>query len=232
MNLSLFNNGFTLLALRVYQLRWILLTCLLVVVATLVVINQKVHAITVTGETQWLDQQELKNRVLQDLNNRWFITSISQIKQTAETVDWVDSVEVKRKWPSELEIAITEQQPIACWNKLALTNKAKLFGIDACLSDWINVKAKKEFIKDYKSLSSTLKTLEKTLQQKLVKIEINDRGTWTLQTDKQLLIVAKNEGIEARLEAWLKLIKSGSLKVTEQFKKVDLRYPNGFSVQI
>ena len=226
------NNSFSLIALKVYQLRWLLLTILLVLMAVITLINQKVQAITVTGETQWLNQKDLKSRVLQNLNNHWFTTSINEIKQTAEAVDWVDRVEVKRKWPSELEIEITEQQPIACWNQLALTNKSKLINVSQCKPHWLRVDAKKEFIKDYQLLTPELTKLEKILGQKLLGIEINERGTWKLHTDSELTIVAKNANIASRLGAWLKLIENGSLKDAEKFKKVDLRYPNGFSVKI
>jgi len=225
-------NILAVVATQIYQLRWALLTFLILFIATIVVLNQKVEAISVKGETQWLNQDELKSSILKGLNSHWFITSIGEIKLTAEQVAWVDKVQVKRIWPSNLEITIKEQVPLACWNGQVLTNQSNLIGTSKCLPTWRVITAKKDYIKEYLTLSATFERLEKGLGKKLTNIEINDRGTWKMVVENNLAIVARNKDIKARLNIWIALLENGNLRNIEKFKKVDLRYPNGFAVQI
>ncbi len=187
--------------------------------------------VTVTNQTRWLDKVQLKQNILHRMDNRWLTVSIQDIKAAAEQIDWVDKVEVRRVWPARLELKIYEQKPLACWNGMALTNRKKLIAMKKCPGQWVKVAAQKQFITHFVALQDKLQQMAQQFNLLVRKININDRGTWVLTTNKKLQLIARNKDIQQSLQLWLDVLKQKQFPNLDQIKKIDLRYPNGFAVQ-
>ncbi len=219
------------LASKIYRLRWFLLLLFMTALFFIWLMSLKGVTVTVTNQTRWLDKVQLKQNILQRMDNRWLTLSIQDIKYAAERIDWVDKVEVKRVWPSRLELKINEQKPLACWNGMALTNREKLIAMKKCPGQWVKVDAQKQFIARFVALQDKLQQLAQQFNLLVRQVNINDRGTWVLTTNKKLQLIARDRDIQQSLQLWLDVLKQKPFPDLEQIKKIDLRYPNGFAVQ-
>jgi cell division protein FtsQ len=87
-----------------------------------------IEAMQVYGELNWVDREQLNKAVQPYLDSNFFSADLNGIKQTVEALPWVASASVRREWPNQLQITISEHQPVARWKDGALINdKGELF---------------------------------------------------------------------------------------------------------
>lgn len=51
------------------------------------------------------------------LRGNFFSANVEALRQSVEKIAWVRHAEVRRRWPSSLEISIEEHQPVAVWGE-------------------------------------------------------------------------------------------------------------------
>ena len=72
--------------------------------------------IQIVGQLNWIKKSELNKLVIQNLNGGFFSLDVNRLKQSLEGQAWIKLAGIRRIWPDVLQIAITEQQPVAIWN--------------------------------------------------------------------------------------------------------------------
>lgn len=68
-----------------------------------------------THELHELRRSEVERSLAGHLRGNFFSIDVEALRQSLEQLPWVRRVEVRRQWPSRLEVAIEEHVPVALW---------------------------------------------------------------------------------------------------------------------
>jgi cell division protein FtsQ len=83
-----------------------------------------VQKIVISGQRQFLDDQEIKSLIRTSQPGSFFNLDVEQAHQDVEAMPWVNRASVRKRWPNGLEIYVVEQVPAATWNGDLLLNQA------------------------------------------------------------------------------------------------------------
>lgn len=76
----------------------------------------------VSGDSSRVTQTTLKETVMAHLHGGFFTLNRGALQNALQTLPWVQTATVKRKWPGTLNIAVTIQTPVARWQHGYLVN--------------------------------------------------------------------------------------------------------------
>ena len=209
-----------------------------------------INEVQVSGELQFLNKEEIRAIVKENITGGYFTVDLSNVRTLLSHKPWVKSVSIRRQWPASLNVFIVEQVAVAYWNNDAyLSEKGdvfKPFYIDKTLNlpglngpegqhqnvwEFMNVLYKETALLDYE----------------VVRLVLDERRAW------QLVIAPHgdefNEKIDVRLgrfdtakrmQRFVRILPAlasahglTNNRLSEnKIKYIDMRYPNGFAVQL
>ena len=73
--------------------------------------------VAVTHELKEVRRIEVERALAGLLRGNFFSVNADALRQSLERLPWVRSAEVRRRWPSRLEIEIEEHEPVAFWGE-------------------------------------------------------------------------------------------------------------------
>jgi len=79
------------------------------------------------------DNNELQTMISKSIDGGFFSLDIEKLRQKIETLAWVDTVSVRKKWPSTLQLDIKEKQVAARW--ITSDNEKRTINIFKCITD-------------------------------------------------------------------------------------------------
>ncbi|UTW45040.1 FtsQ-type POTRA domain-containing protein [bacterium SCSIO 12696] len=206
-------------------------------------LDRPIERISVQGDFNYASREQIARLVRRELNGGFLSLNLRRIRSQLEQDPWIASAVVSRRWPGHLEISVTEEMPIARWNRrgflnsrgqaLDIEDNSGLENLPLLLGPQGQAR---EIMEQYQHaaqmlLPSGLKTME---------FRLDNRRAWYLK------VVAGNgaDGVEnSALE-----IEVGQGNVTEKLKRflavydtvlrhrqgeiaqIDIRYPNGVAV--
>lgn len=119
--------------------RWLLLVCVLAVVVLIAVAMDEVlrpqkfplQNIRLSGSLQHVNRADIGVAIAPHIQGNYFSLNLNRIEEAIKALRWVDSVEVRRRWPRNLDIDIREQRPVAQWGKQSWMNSTgEVFAVD------------------------------------------------------------------------------------------------------
>lgn len=193
-----------------------------------------VARVVFSGELQYVGRDELVAQVQPQLARSGFFTAdLEALRDAVEELPWVDSVAIVRHWPDELEMIVSEQQPIARWGDDGLLNHhgeifrplqlahaeqlPQLKGPDAAAA---------EVVEQYGRLT----TLLAGQQLQLIALEVDERGSWVAVLTGGVKLNLGADQVIQRAERFLRVYRAELAGRFEEVSYVDLRYANGLAV--
>ena len=85
-------------------------------------LDKPVQRVAVQGDFKYASRQQISKLVQAELDGGFLSVDLQRIRQQLERDPWIDSAVVSRRWPSQLVIAVTEETPIARWNRHGFLN--------------------------------------------------------------------------------------------------------------
>jgi cell division protein FtsQ len=73
--------------------------------------------VVVMHELKEVRRAEVERALAGQLKGNFFSVNVESIRQSLERLAWVRHAEVRRRWPSSLELRIEEHQPVAAWGE-------------------------------------------------------------------------------------------------------------------
>lgn len=176
-------------------------------------------------------------QVIGRLSGDFFSLDVNLVRSEFQALPWVRQVEVKRLWPGRLRVILEEHVPAAAWNDMAVMDR---YGEVYPARPWPGLPkvyapegAEVEVARRFGQFAALLKGTPWHIER----IEINRRDSWQLGLNDGLVLILGREQLAERLERFarfypqaLALAPSGHGPAA--FKRVDLRYPNGFAVRV
>lgn len=190
--------------------------------------------VRIVGELTNLDRAELERAVSDAARGGFFTVDVQQVWRAARALPWVEEVSVRRVWPAELRIRVKERVAVARWGEDGLlTARGEVFRPGATqlpkdLPQLAGVDSRApEVLKVHGELSQRLAPLGLSL----ARLRQDPRGAWWLTFTDGLMVAVGAEGVEARLNRFLRLYPQLAARGEGKLVEVDLRYPHGLAVR-
>ncbi|NBS38770.1 MAG: FtsQ-type POTRA domain-containing protein [Betaproteobacteria bacterium] len=170
----------------------------------------------------------------------FFSLDLEGIRDQVEQVDWVRKAQVRRVWPNALVVEVEEHQPMAIWNGDRLINHhGELFTanfaeaeIAGHLPQLIGPDGSHpQVLARWRDLRQWLAPLSRSPSV----LSLSASHAWQAKLDDgSLLLLGRDEGLgmEHRVARWVESHRSVIERLMKPVAAVDLRYPNGFALQL
>lgn len=176
-------------------------------------------------------------QVVSRLSGDFFSLDVERVKAEFAALPWVHKVEVVRLWPARLRIVLEEHVPAAAWNDMAVMDR---YGEIYPARPWVGLP--KIYAPEGMEIEVARRFGEFAVRLKpagwqVERIEVNRRESWQLALNNGLVLVLGRDQLLERLDRFLAFYpQAQALAPTKQgpaaFKRIDLRYPNGFAVRV
>jgi len=190
--------------------------------------------VRIVGQLTQLDRADLERAVSEVARGGFFTVDVQRVWRVARQLPWVEEVSVRRVWPSELRIHVKERVAVARWGDDGLlTARGVVFRPgngklpqDLPLLAGVDSQAP-EVLKRHSELAARLAPLGLALSR----LRQDARGAWWLSFTDGLAVAVGAEGVDMRLERFLRLYPQLASRGEGKLVEIDLRYPHGLTVR-
>ncbi|MEE2729215.1 MAG: FtsQ-type POTRA domain-containing protein [Pseudomonadota bacterium] len=225
-------------------LRMVLLVLALLILAAVVLAGRvavyrwfdryPIQRITVMGELQHVDQQTLQAALAPYMVENFFTVDLEKVKETAESLTWIDYADAKKEWPNTVIVYLQERVPVANWGKSEfLSVKGEIFSAEHVQPD-VNLPTFIGKPDQAVVIAERFTKMQKILREvglSVKAIELEDRISWRAQLDNGLMLVVDDKDSMEKLKRFTRLYAMFTEQQKQQLFKVDLRYENGLAIK-
>lgn len=193
-----------------------------------------VESVNFEGRFEHVTKEQLVEVTKEQVHGNLFAVDLDAVKAQVESLPWVYTASVRRRWPHHLHIRFTEQQLIARWGDTAWVNHAgelvrlgavalstplpQLRGPDGTHAD---------VLAHYRRFERALASVG--LHAKAV--TLTPRRSWKVELDKGVTLVLERADPDVKIARFVRVYPHALVRYANRIKQVDLRYTNGFSVE-
>ncbi|MFO6423299.1 cell division protein FtsQ/DivIB [Motilimonas sp. KMU-193] len=183
------------------------------------------------GERQYVSDDEVRQVLLAIPESQNFFTlDVNQLQENLQSLPWVYSASVRKRWPDRLKVFLQEQRPSAFWNEVDLLNiKGEVFNApqdkikDPLVYLYGPEHSSKEVLEVYQQLESLLALNGFSIEA----VELTHRYAWNIQLKQGIELKL---GREQRVDRVQRFIDIYPLLDAQKVAYVDLRYDTGVAV--
>jgi cell division protein FtsQ len=221
------------------NLRWLVLppAALAALVAAFIgvqaALNIPVEKLEVEGVFERVTPLQIEAAVAEVLDRGFLAVDLRRIRRQVESLDWVDSAEVARRWPDTLRIRIVEQQAAARWGEASLLNvRGELFSNAArfSLPELPVLSGPPGSERDVAERYMLLRGRLAAANLDLVGLAMDERGAWSIELGGGQEIRLGKQAVTERLQRFFTTVLPAMAGEFNRVSYVDLRYTNGFAV--
>ena len=193
-----------------------------------------IETVKVIGEFRFIERQKLEKVLNIYLTDNFFQVDLSNVKEQAEALPWIEQAWVKKTWPDTVELTLQERKPLASWGDSQLISERKeifdgervnqlgtlpiLYGADDYAS--LVVDRYLEMNALFSQVGLTIKTLE-----------LEERFSWRVAVSGGITFVISEERCLEKLKGFVGLYQKMPEVDKPYIKQVDLRYDNGLAIK-
>ena len=196
-------------------------------------VNKPVTEIVVAGELTYMQQQELVDLVSAEIGGGFVTIDLEVLRQNLQRHPWVDSVSIRRQWPSTLSVTVIEEVPIARWGEAGFLNRLgeQLDIVDnSALENLPVLRAQfgssQEMMDSYQMLAA----LFLPTGLKLTELQRDNLGVWRVETARGIELILGRDHLADKIKRLALAWHSGLQNELHNIETIDLRYPNGLAV--
>ena len=191
------------------------------------------------GELKRVDSSELTRiaGAIENMGGSMLRTDLNQVKAAVRQVAWVRDAEVRRRFPSTLEVRIEEHAPFARWQMAsdsALSLLVNTFGevFEAGIDDTLPVfsgpkDSSREVLANYLAFKAQLAAIH----QVPAEVRLSPRRAWQLKLDNGNTLELGRSDAGIRLARYVRAFPNiATLQAANA--RVDLRYHTGLAVRV
>lgn len=190
------------------------------------------HSVRLSAAPQRVDTPEVLQAVRNEVHGNLFTVDIERLRATLEKLPWVRSVNIRREFPNRLTVQLEEHQSLARWNNVALVNQqGEVFVAESeqVLPGFIGQEGySKEVAQQYAQFTRQLAKLNLQVAQ----LAQSPRHAWQLHLSNGMVLELGSEDMQQRLDRFVSVYPYSLAGMQGSVKYVDLRYRNGFAVQL
>jgi len=201
--------------------------------------NEKIY-FQITDIT--IDLKNIENSSVDDIrevakkyvrSKSFFNIDINYLQSKIENIDWISSANIRRSYPNEIIIFVTEHIPIAIWNNKDYLNQfGEIFTANKKnnkLPILISKNNKNKIIFEYLSLFSN-DLIRHNINEKVVKIIEDDIRSISVILSSGIAIKLGSKNVKEKIDIFFKVYQTLNSSDLSKMRYIDMRYSNGFSV--
>jgi cell division protein FtsQ len=191
-----------------------------------------VRVVTVDGAVHRLSAPILARSLTERLDRGILTQDLRVLKDAVEALPWVHSATLRRVWPDQIALSVTEHQPIARWGDTGLvTAEGVVFrpeegslppGLPRLIGDDAQAPQLAAHFLKWRNRVAVLRA-------EIATLALDPRGAWTLYLDNGVRLELGTERVEERLERFIRTYPQ--LAAAGRADLVDVRYANGLAVR-
>jgi cell division protein FtsQ len=209
----------------------------LVAVAALNTAALPVRSVTIVGDVGQIAHDQVTDVFAGRTLGNFFAADLDRVRSWVEAVPGVRRARVRRVWPDRLEVAVEAHQVIARWSEHELVNSwGEVFPAEssASLPRFSGPPGTAIDVTDH---YHRFRVALKPIGRELVAVTLTPRYAWELTLSDGLSIIlgrdAPGESAEDRLARLVRLYPDTIARLPPgKFNRIDLRYANGFALQV
>jgi cell division protein FtsQ len=218
---------------------WVLALAL-VVLPVVAVLNGWVGAghwpltkLRATGEFRRVDGALLRQTLLPYAQRGFFAVDLEGAQNAVAKLPWVETAEVRKRWPDVLEVRVVEHRPFARWGEDRLLSEhgrlfpAKGIAVPKGLPQFAGPDARTSEVVE---LYNESRALFAQVGIEVHVVALDPRGSWTLGLGNGAQVIVGRSEARARLGRFVRLLPQLMTQSTQQLARADLRYTNGFAL--
>ncbi|WP_301102887.1 cell division protein FtsQ/DivIB [Propionivibrio sp.] len=198
--------------------------------------------VVVTNELREVRRGELERSLAGRLRGNFFSINLDALRLSIEQLPWVRRAEVRRQWPSRIEVGIEEHLPVAFWGQSTgqlVNSYGEVFvaamsipppGTMPLLQGPTGMAP--EMLSHYQQAEEILKPLGRVPRA----LYVSPRLAVQLRLDDGMVIELGRQQAKApvreRLERFVEYYPSVLSAAGQRPSVVDMRYPNGFALRV
>ncbi len=166
----------------------------------------------------------------------FFGQDIQEVNNQLKQLSWIKNLAVRKQWPNQLYIWVSDYTPIATWNNDEfLAKNGHIFSLPL---EKISPKNLPQLVGPNEKTGLLLMTWQamfKQLQQQnltLKKLELNERGSWTATLSDDTVLKLGRNNWEKKLANFAIIYPTIEIPAQKKLAYVDLRYPAGASIKL
>lgn len=187
------------------------------------------------AELKHITRDQLEQVVRNAVHGNFLSVDLVAVRDAFIGIPWVRDAKVERVWPQALMIRMEEHQALAHWGNHAMVNiQGEVFR--AVLNENLPVftgpreSDSQEMARRYYQFNRILAPV----QQSIAAVNLSSRHAWRIRLETGTIIKLGRDEIDKRLARYVSVFNQSIAHLNREapLAYVDLRYPNGFAVQI
>ena len=191
-----------------------------------------ITGVSIEGGTRASQAMRVEDAIYPEISQGFFTINITALQQRIQSLPWVAHATVRRIWPSQLVIQITEYVPLAEWESGGVvTEEGQWIDVTALPGDnLIRFAGPAEQAHRVWEQYQFFQTHLLPLSLRIVRLELAERGAWSMTLDNGFSIALGRQDIEKRFERFIEAYPCKLNSLSSNIRSVDLRYTQGMAV--
>lgn len=197
-------------------------------------LDQPIDTVEVKGRFARVSASDVERAVKQKVRNVGLVSvDLKKVRDSIESIPWVDSVTVQRAWPHGLAVVVKEQVAAARWRENGLLNtRGELFLLDARhvpleLAQLSGPDGTENEVAQ-RYLSSQGRVAEAGMR--ITALRLDARGAWEFDLANGVTVRLGRRQIDERFERFMSTAVKVVTQRADDIQYVDMRYTNGFAI--
>lgn len=198
--------------------------------------------VVVTHELREVRRGELERSLAGRLRGNFFSVNLDALRQSLEQLPWVRRAEVRRQWPSRIEVSIEEHVPVAFWGAATghlVNSYGEVFPAVMSVQPLAPMPVllgpaglAPEMLAYYQQAEEILRPLGRIPRA----LNVSPRLAVQFRLDDGMIVELGRQQAKApvrqRLERFVEYYPSVLTAARQRPSVVDMRYPNGFALRV
>ena len=224
--------------IRINLRAWLVVPVLAAIVlggcaGTRVLLDKPLTTLIIEGRFQRVSPVQIEAALADQRSAGFLSVDLEELVRRLESLDWVDQVQIERRWPDALAVRFSEHQAAARWGDGGLLNvRGELFteSARAAYPELPQLSgpagSERDVGRVYLAVRGPL--IEAGLA--LESLSLDERGAWRLQLTGGQEIFLGQQDVDTRIARLFEVAVPGLTPRMGQIAYIDLRYTNGFAV--